>query len=104
MASFRLPNATPSVDRLAQSRRTIRQRNFRSLPRRRIPRADDFQHYASIFAGGLRCFLAAHATPEVPHLVRETIIPKLVENRIAPAAGGGRLLDGVAVPALAISG
>src|ERR1039457_2593540 len=95
--------AQPQINRPLDTRGTEWEFDLAALPRRRIAGVKRFHHHAAVFAGGLLLLLAAHAPREVPHFVRRTVIPQLVEHRIAPTFSAGRFFHGVSVTVFAIS-
>src|SRR2546423_3659687 len=92
----------PEVNGLRDARRTEGQRDLAALSRGRIRGVEDFQHHSPRLAVRDRCFLAAYAAGEVPHLLREAVIPVFLEHRVGPSLGGRRLLDGIAESDLGI--
>src|SRR5450432_2256093 len=95
----------PEIDWfLDAGRRLERHGDFASLARRGVTRVQRFHHHQSVFAGGLRGFLAADATREMGQLLRRTVVPELLEDRVGPALGRRRFFDRVAVAVLAVGG
>src|SRR6266705_2492447 len=88
----RLP---PEVYGLRDALRSERQNDLASLPRRGVRGVEHFLHHAPRLAVGDRRLLAPDTAGEVPHLLREAVIPVLFEHRIGPALGRGCFFDRV---------
>src|SRR4051812_12940219 len=95
---FRELGFLPEIDRLDDSLRTKRHGDLLSESSRCVSRVENFLHDASGFSVGDGRLLAAHAAGEVPHLLRESVIPVFLEYRISPPLRRPGFLDRVAKP------
>src|SRR6267378_4298516 len=79
----------PEVNGLRDALRAERQHDLAPLSRRRVRGVEHFLHHAACLAVRDRHLLAADAASEVPHLLREAVVPVLFEHRVGPALGRG---------------
>ena len=87
----------PQVDRFLDHRRGIRPVDLAPFARGLVGSVHDLQHFAAVFAGFHAGVLAQHAVDEVLHLLREAVVPDLLEHGEGVALGRPGLFDGVAV-------
>src|SRR4029434_4740123 len=73
------------------------------FPGGRVTGVERLHNNQSVFSGCLWRFLSAGAAGEVREFLRSAVVPKLFEDGIRPALGGGRFFDGVTVAVFAES-
>src|SRR5206468_1941475 len=92
---FRQLGFLPEIDWLGDSFRTKRHRDLLTESSRRVSRVENFLYHAAGFSIGDRRLLAADAAREVSHLLRESVIPVLLEYWIRPSLRRPGFLDSV---------
>src|SRR6202023_878006 len=99
-----LRTAKPQIDGFLHAFRQERHLYLSSFPGRCVSGVQDLHNDQPIFSSCLGLLFAPRATCEVRHLLREAVVPQLLENWIAPPFCARRLLHGVAITILAIRG
>src|SRR5512142_1830448 len=92
----------PEVDRLLDRRCMIREVNAPPLARGLISRIHDLEHFPAILPALHELFLAQGTVHEMLHLLREAVVPDLLEHRECVSLCLAGFLDGIAVARLAI--
>jgi hypothetical protein len=78
----------PEIDGSGDSLRAEGQSHPGAGPGGVVAGEENLLHDATILAGGLRGILAANASGEVMHLLREPVIPEFLEHWPGPTLGG----------------
>src|SRR6266550_7973556 len=99
-----LRTAKPQIDRFLYAFRGERHVYFSSFPGRRVSGVQSLHDDKTIFSRYLGFLFSSDATCEVCHLLREAIVPQLLEHWIAPPFCARRLFRRVAVTIFAVRG